>query len=229
MSFTIDSILGHTLPSNPAPHSDIPSTSSAHSSTPSVDEEGSIAEEEIRYFGRKEKSKFGKNDVLIYAIPGSNSRCYSFSLKRKNSKHDAYYCIGCHKNGKGVLVDVIKEEFMADPCMLPHVCLPKEVCKDRASRFTYEKLMGIKNNPREAIRGPRQHWQEALVSISSMEGFSEAEREKIEDHFYGAGPSQRRHAFSRSEQPQGQEHDNGERSTRFSSTIEWNSIHTRGV
>ncbi|KAL6739041.1 hypothetical protein Aduo_012531 [Ancylostoma duodenale] len=31
-----------------------------------------------------------------------------------------------------------------------------------------------------------------------MEGFSEVQREKIEDHFYGAGPSQRRHAFSRS-------------------------------
>ncbi|KIH52479.1 hypothetical protein ANCDUO_17420 [Ancylostoma duodenale] len=27
---------------------------------------------------------------------------------------------------------------MADPCMLAHVCLPKEVCKDRASRFTYK-------------------------------------------------------------------------------------------
>ncbi|VDO22623.1 unnamed protein product [Heligmosomoides polygyrus] len=99
-----------------------------------------------RFIGIPEKSKFGRQPVLIYKIPGQVN-CYAFTHHRTYRCSKTYRCPCCMKEGAYTGVKVVGDnEFTEDPCALNHVCLPFRWLKEKSRRAFYEKCQEWKGD-----------------------------------------------------------------------------------
>ncbi|VDK59857.1 unnamed protein product [Cylicostephanus goldi] len=86
--------------------------------------------------GVRQVSQKGVHKVIVYEIPGG-SRSYTFMFKRKSSQPNVatYICAQCKKANTYTAVTVSGDDFMQDPTMLAHACIPVEKTKDKADRL----------------------------------------------------------------------------------------------
>nr|CDJ96333.1 unnamed protein product [Haemonchus contortus] len=141
-------------------------------------------------------SQKGIHPVLRYDIPGG-STCYTFAYQKRRAKYEVYCCSGCRSNGTRTTIEVRDGEFFSeDPCLLEHVCSPKNSAEDEANRLVYKACQEICVTPEFASKKPRQLWQEIsnYVDLSSEDPHR---REEMLTYFRKRGYKSRRKTLSR--------------------------------
>ncbi|CAJ0594890.1 unnamed protein product [Cylicocyclus nassatus] len=75
----------------------------------------------------------------------SSTRSYVFMHNRKTSQENVakYICVHCKKGSKYTAISVSGDEFLEDPALLSHSCIPTERTKDKADRLrlSYEPFI----------------------------------------------------------------------------------------
>ncbi|VDN21482.1 unnamed protein product [Cylicostephanus goldi] len=132
-------------------------------------------------------------------VPGRRL-CYAFAFHKRKQGCLVYKCISCCRARRHVQIDVIGNDFLEDPCALPHNCLPKKAKKNFVERFMYKKLQEIRNDPNFADAVIRKVWQDVLDAFPQMPDFSLEEVREIMDEFHQEGYSKRRRTILKSVQ-----------------------------
>ncbi|KAK6734095.1 hypothetical protein RB195_017707 [Necator americanus] len=93
--------------------------------------------------------------------------------------------------------EVIGDDFMTDPRMLDHRCIPVERAKDKANRMSYECLQTTRKNPEATLRPTQSYWLKVINQIENMEWEDIEKRMKVMHHFFKGGYESRRSAYSK--------------------------------
>ncbi|KAK5977771.1 hypothetical protein GCK32_008294, partial [Trichostrongylus colubriformis] len=121
-----------------------------------------------RFFGEVERSKRGTHPVLRYPIPGG-SLCYVFVFTYARKGGVTYRCRECRKRGRSTNIQVVNgNQFVKDPALIPHVCLPLKNAHEKVTHMLYKEYQGIRQDPRLASKKPRQLWQELAKSVENV-------------------------------------------------------------
>ncbi|EYC22364.1 hypothetical protein Y032_0017g3305 [Ancylostoma ceylanicum] len=128
------------------------------------------------------------------------SRCYSFSFHKnnKNKKHlKSYRRVHCQTEGFHVPVDVVDEEFLSDPCMLPHHCIPRKWTTTHGERFLYQRLQEVRKDPKFVESPVRRLWQDLLNAFPEMSHLTLQEVHQLMDEYRGPGYEKRRRRIAK--------------------------------
>ncbi|VDP44871.1 unnamed protein product [Heligmosomoides polygyrus] len=122
---------------------------------------GLINVPEKRFFGQRIKTKTGRQNGLLYQIPGTNS-VYTFYLQRRGKHYDVYRCIRCKSAGGSYATG---DEFLCDPCLIEHHCEARTLGEDKTIRLMYDKMREIREDNKFASMSARQAWSDGLREI----------------------------------------------------------------
>ncbi|KAK5971373.1 MULE domain-containing protein [Trichostrongylus colubriformis] len=167
-----------------------------------------------RFFGEVERSKKGTYPVLRYPIPGG-SLCYVFVFSNVRKGGVSYRCRECKMRGRSTTIQVKRNcnphhahphsivfqvvngnQFVRDPALIPHACLPLKNAHEKVTHILYKEYKNIRNDPVQASRRPRQLWQELANSVDNIAVHDEALRDDMTRFFHKEGYKSRRSTFS---------------------------------
>ncbi|CAJ0596568.1 unnamed protein product [Cylicocyclus nassatus] len=116
--------------------------------------------------GVRDVSQKGIHKVIVYEIPGG-TRSYIFMFKRKTSQPNVatYQCGQCKKANTYTAITVIGDDFMEDPTMLAHACIPVEKTKDKADRLSYKCLQEVRDDQEAVLQPTINYWLKVLDDI----------------------------------------------------------------
>ncbi|EYC10171.1 hypothetical protein Y032_0057g2803 [Ancylostoma ceylanicum] len=149
-----------------------------------------------RFLGTVEPSIKGKHPVIRYSIPGS-PLCYSFQHLRTNSTYKVYRCTGCRKSNTNTMIAVIGDQFIGDPCMLAHNCIPTKSAKDKVERIVIKECRRIKEDKKYAGLSSRVAWQDVEDFIEECGSEDPEEKDAMLHHFHRYGFAARQRTFRR--------------------------------
>lgn len=160
------------------------------------DQTQSLLVPEKRFFGQRIKTKTGRQNGLLYQIPGTNS-VYTFYLQRRGKHYDVYRCIRCKSaGGSYVTIKATGDEFLCDPCLIEHHCEARTLGEDKTIRLMYDKMREIREDNKFASMSARQAWSDGLREIE--EAVSEDNlKDEILSRFYATGYKSRKRQIAR--------------------------------
>ncbi|CAJ0593381.1 unnamed protein product [Cylicocyclus nassatus] len=147
------------------------------------------------YKGKKQPSKRGKHEVLVYNLPNTQ-KSYAFAFVRKNAGYDSYKCIQCQKSGQWRSIKVRGEEFLSNPSHIQHACDTKNKAEEIATRIAYGKVQELKSDAESAGKKPLREWMKIINSKDCLEEEDQPLWCEVQSELHGHGYNQRRKAFS---------------------------------
>ncbi|RCN29649.1 hypothetical protein ANCCAN_24592 [Ancylostoma caninum] len=91
-----------------------------------------------------------------------------------------YRCYNCMKqSSKYTGVHVRDGEFLSDPCLLPHNCLPTKKLQDKAERIALESKQNIRKDKNSRRASAQKHWHSTVGSIMRMEWEDDRQRKEV--------------------------------------------------
>ncbi|CAJ0590211.1 unnamed protein product [Cylicocyclus nassatus] len=141
-----------------------------------------------RFRGVREVSQKGVHTVLVYEIPGS-SLAYVFAFKCKTSMPDicTYRCMQRKKMNKYTTVRVNGDDFLEDPTLLRHQCIPIKRTKDKATRMSYECLQRIRRDEDAALLPTVKYFLDVIDKIENMEWGDINKKLSVLAYYHGRG------------------------------------------
>ncbi|EYC07665.1 hypothetical protein Y032_0069g338 [Ancylostoma ceylanicum] len=165
---------------------------------PSPQVPAQVAASSSRFFGKREVSKHGKRDVLVYSIPETRM-VYSFSHLRTNKSHDVYRCIRCQAQGSYVKIRVVGDEFLEDPCSIGHICLTRNIARETDTRKFYEDMQNVRKDENYVSMRTKQVWYKGLRERNECDlpGGDQVLRKELLAEYYQRGFKKRKRQIAR--------------------------------
>ncbi|EYB88718.1 hypothetical protein Y032_0242g3411 [Ancylostoma ceylanicum] len=131
------------------------------------DASGTSSAPPARYPGERERSQRGVNKVLVYNVPESIP-AYVFCYHKKSAKESVYIyqCTHCKKNKKYTSIMVQGDDFLKDPTMVAHGCIPIERTKDKTNRMSYEE---VRKDKQATLQPTISYWLKVIDKIETID------------------------------------------------------------